>query len=241
MTAEFQDEKELEALWKLAQRGLRESFARRTEDCPPLWKLVRYLLASKMKENKPLSEDLQVLRRHRAFCGYCARRHRILQDALLRGKSLLGLREVVAAAAKAGEFGKALLEELGEGIAQAIDARLRPQVAPITLGEKRLELRAQVLDSEGQPTDEEALLQIEEGPEVHAGEFLLTLKAESRYEGHTAIVAISVDDEPGVSLELGSAVIENGVASIAVRVEALGLQFEPNIPPELLVVTLKAP
>jgi len=243
------EERAAEELWQIAEQAVRAAFARPTEACPDVMELLRYALAwARQQDLGALSEEMRAIGRHKAFCGYCARRFRLLQDALaVEERARLFLTTVIKAAADVA--GRRLLRELGERIAQTIDRSLRPQAVPVTLGPIRTrgavtrgaqqpEVRAQLLDYNGQPTGEFAILHIEGGPEIRNGRFMLILRAsEPRYEGYEARVALELGE--GVELELGRLPIHKGMVSLAVEVGELGLEFEPVIPPNLLAVTLQ--
>lgn len=246
-----EDERRAAELWRLAERAVRAAFAQPTEACPGARELLRYALAcARERDLTALPKEVRAIGRHKAFCGHCARRFRLLQAALASGaRAQLLLSTMIKAVADLS--GQRLLQELGEWISQRIDAALRPQAIPVTLGPVRTrggvvtrgakrppEVRAQLVDPDGQPTGEFVVLHVEQGPEIEHGRFTLSLKApEPRYEGYEVRVALELDE--GIGVELGTASIQQGAVSITTEVRGLGLEFEPVIPLHLLAVTLQ--
>ena len=255
MTEDEGQEAQARELWQLAQQAVREAFARPTEACPNVMQLLRYArsLMGQQDQDQDISEGMRAIGRHKAFCGYCTRRYRWLQAALVptmvteaEAKVKLLLRPLLKAT---DDIAGRLLQELGEWLAQAIDKGLKPLAAPVTLGpvrtrgataqgKERPEVRAQLLDRDGRPTGELVIMQLERGPEIEQGRFVLRLRtSESRYEGYEARVAL--EPEEGFRVELGTAPIRQGSVSITTEVGGLGLEFEPVIPLHLLALTLQ--
>jgi len=227
------DEIEAAEVLAVARQTIQTTLAQPTDVCPRALPLLRYALDRRRERAAPLSQTQRTIGLHKAFCGYCTQRYRLFQAAL-QGVSSLSLRAVLQ---KAGS-GARLLRELGEGLTQTIDALLfnQPIAAPLTLGKRNRRLDAQVLDVDGRAVGT-ATLQVEQGPEVQGGQFLLTLRtADPQHEGARVVVNLVLDRQAGLELELDRARVREGSVTLKADVGALGLAVEPRLPLALVQV-----
>ena len=230
-------------LWEQAEEAVRAVFSRPTSACPGFLRLIAYGQVDGEREEEGAGEERRAFLRHRVFCGHCARRFRKvrrLSQSLQRVGNEMGLPLRRLRAWASDEIGQQLLRELGEVLTQAIDRALVPRAALVTLGRKRSELQAQLLDTQG--NIKEVSLEVEEDPEIRDGLLRLVVRlppdlpaeSEGQYEAQLAL-SLPESDLPWV---LGRARIRKGRAALQVSVKELGVENEPLIPPSLLRVIL---
>jgi len=222
----------------VARHTIQTTLARPTPACPGALALLHYAFDRGRQPVTSLSQAKKTIGLHQAFCGHCTQRYRLFQTAL-QGVSNLSLQVLLKKAG--GAAGARLLRELGEGLTRTIDALLfnQPIAAPLTLGKRNRRLDAQVSNVEGRAVGT-ATLQVEQGPEVRRGQFLLTLKTtDVQHEGARVVVNLVLDRQAGPALELDQARIRKGSVTLKADVGALGLEVEPRLPLELVQVRVQ--
>ncbi len=220
------------ALWQQVQ----EVTHPKASACPAMLALLRYSASRAQGEDADrLPADLENVGEHIPICSDCARKARLLQSALIRGKGYIVHLSTLLASAESDAH--QIIRNLGSSIRDAIEAGLG-KGAPAAVrarGLARTGMQVKLADHNGEPTGEAAVFGVRQPPQIARGQLRFVLTApEQRFEGWEIDVRLVVEPDCEVALDLGATTVHNCAASFSGSVAALGLDYEPAIPVDMI-------